>query len=96
VHPSRSETLSVSAAAAYIEELKGHRPNPATLFRWMQSGRLQCFHIGRRKFTTRAAVKLLLESFNAPQDAATAEAEPRADVAAAGAAAAARIAGMGG
>ena len=90
------ETLSVSAAATYIEELKGHRPNPATLFRWMQQGRLHSFHIGRRKFTTRAAVQQLLESFNAPKPAPQAAAQPRADVAQAGAEAAARIAGLEG
>lgn len=88
--------LSAAAAATYIEELKGHRPNPATLFRWMQQGRLHSFHIGRRKFTTRAAVQQLLESFNAEKPAAQAEAQPRADVAQAGAEAAARIAGLEG
>ena len=93
VHSLRSETLSVSAAASYIHELKGHRPNPATVFRWMTQGRLPSFHIGRRKFTTRSAVQQLLESFNAPKAAATTAApEPRADVAQAGAEAAARIA----
>jgi hypothetical protein len=96
VNGSRTETLSVSSAAAYIEELKGHRPNPATLFRWMQQGRLHSFHIGRRKFTTRAAVQQLLESFNAPKPAPQAAAQPRADVAQAGAEAAARIAGLEG
>ncbi len=96
MHSSRSETLSVSAAAAYIEELKGHRPNPATLFRWMQQGRLHSFHIGRRKFTTRAAVQQLLESFNAAPPAPQAERQPRADVAEAGEAAAARVTGMEG
>lgn len=90
---SRSETLSVSAAAAHIEELTGHRPNPATLFRWMQQGRLRSFHIGRRKFTTRADVQQLLESFNAAKPDAQAATQPRADVAQAGAEAAARIAG---
>lgn len=93
---SKTETLSVSAAAAYIEELKGHRPNPATLFRWMQQGRLRSFHIGRRKFTTREAVQQLLESFNAAKTAPQSEAQPRADVAQAGAEAAARIAGLEG
>ncbi len=89
MHSSRSETLSVSAVSTYIHELKGHRPNPATVFRWMQQGRLHSFHIGRRRFTTRAAVDALLESFNRPAKQA---AEPgRADVAAAGEAAAARI-----
>ena len=95
MHSSRSETLSVSAAASYIHELKGHRPNPATVFRWMTQGRLPSFRIGRRKFTTRSAVQQLLESFNAAEEAATTAApEPRADVAQAGAEAAARIAGM--
>ena len=89
---TRSETLSVSAAATYIEELKGHRPNPATVFRWMQQGRLHSFHIGRRKFTTRAAIQQLLEAFNAPKPDPIAPREPRADVQQAGAAAAARIA----
>jgi hypothetical protein len=96
VNGSCTETLSVSAAAAYIHELKGHRPNPATLFRWMQQGRLHSFHIGRRKFTTRAAVQQLLESFNAAPPAPQAERQPRADVAEAGEAAAARIAGLEG
>jgi hypothetical protein len=96
VHSSRSETLSVSAVSTYIHELKGHRPNPATLFRWMQQGRLHSFHIGRRKFTTRAAVQQLLESFNAAPPAPQAERQPRADVAEAGEAAAARIAGLEG
>lgn len=90
--PCKSETLSVSAAATYIEELKGHRPNPATVFRWMQQGRLHSFHIGRRKFTTRAAIQQLLEAFNAPKPDPIAPREPRADVQQAGAAAAARIA----
>ena len=94
MHSSRSETLSVSATAAYIEELKGHRPNPATVFRWMQQGRLRSFYIGRRKFTTREAVLQLLESFNAEKPAPQAEAQPRADVVQAGAEAAARIAGL--
>jgi hypothetical protein len=94
--PTGHETLSVSSAVAYIEELKGHRPNPATLFRWMQQGRLHSFYIGRRKFTTRAAVQQLLESFNATKPASHAEPQPRADVAAAGAAAAARIEGLEG
>ena len=90
---TRSETLSVSAAASYIQEQKGHRPNPATVFRWMQQGRLHSFYIGRLRFTTRSAVQQLLESFNAPKAAATTAApEPRADVAQAGAEAAARIA----
>ena len=96
MHSSRSETLSVSAVSTFIHELKGHRPNPATLFRWMQQGRLHSFHIGRRKFTTRAAVQQLLESFNATNAAPEAEAPPRADVQQAGAEAAARIAGLGG
>ena len=96
MHGSCSETLSVSAAASYIHELKGHRPNPATLFRWMQQGRLRSFYIGRRKFTTREAVLQLLESFNAEKPAPQAEAQPRADVAQAGAEAAARIAGLEG
>jgi len=94
MHGSRSETLSVTAAAAYIEEMKGHRPNPATVFRWMQRGALQSFSIGRRRFTTRTAVQQLLESFNKP--APQAAAEPRADVLAAGEAAAARIEGLEG
>ena len=92
--PCKSETLSVSAAATYIEELKGHRPNPATVFRWMQQGRLHSFHIGRRKFTTRAAIQQLLEAFNAPKPALTLQRQPRADVQQAGAEAAARIEGM--
>jgi hypothetical protein len=96
VNGSRTETLSVSAACTYIHELKGHRPNPATLFRWMQQGRLHSFHIGRRRFTTRAAVQQLLESFNAAREAQPAEPQPRADVVQAGEAAAARIAGMEG
>ena len=68
MHSSRSETLSVSATAAYIEELKGHRPNPATVFRWMQQGRLRSFYIGRRKFTTREAVLQLLVVLTAAAD----------------------------
>jgi hypothetical protein len=96
MHPPRVETLSVSAAAAFIEELKGHRPNPATVFRWMQQGRLCSFNIGRRKFTTRAAVQQLLESFNTPAQPIGAPHQPRADVAAAGAAAAHRIESLGG
>jgi hypothetical protein len=96
VNGSRIETLSVSAAAAYINELKGHRPNPATVFRWMQQGRLCSFNIGRRKFTTRAAVQQLLESFNPPAQPIGAPHQPRADVAAAGAAAAERIARLEG
>lgn len=96
VHSSRTEALSASAAAAYIHELKGHRPNPATLFRWMQQGKLASFHIGHRKFTTREAVQQLLESFNAAKTAPQSEAQPRADVAQAGAEAAARIAGLEG
>ena len=91
-----SETLSVSAAAAHIESLTGHRPNPATVFRWMEQDRLYWFRIGRRRFTTRTAVQQLLEAFNAPKPAPQAAAEPRADVMAAGAAAAARIEGMEG
>jgi hypothetical protein len=62
----------------------------------MQRGALQSFSIGRRRFTTRTAVQQLLESFNAPKPAPQAAAEPRADVMAAGAAAAARIEGMEG
>ena len=94
---SRTEALSVSAVCRYIEELKGHRPNPATVFRWMEQERLQSFRIGRLRFTTRSAVQQLLESFNAPKPATTTAApEPRADVAQAGVEAAARIAGLEG
>jgi hypothetical protein len=96
VSRSIHETLSVSAAATYIEELKGHRPNPATVFRWMQQGRLHSFHIGRRKFTTRAAIQQLLEAFNTPKPALTQQPQPRADVQQAGAEAAARIEGLEG
>lgn len=93
---SRIQALSASAVSTYIEEVKGHRPNPATVFRWMQQGRLRSFHIGRRRFTTREAVQQLLESFNAEKPATLAKAQPRADVAQAGAEAAARIAGLEG
>jgi hypothetical protein len=96
MHGSRTETLSVSAAAAFIEELKGHRPNPATVFRWMEQDRLHWFRIGRRRFTTRTAVQQLLESFNAAKVAQTNPPQPRADVQQAGADAAARIEGMEG
>ena len=94
MHGSRTDALSASAVSTYIEELKGHRPNPATVFRWMQQGRLRSFYIGRRKFTTREAVQQLLESFNAEKPVPHAAAQPRADVAQAGAEAAARIAGL--
>lgn len=96
MHSSSNEALSASAVSTYIKEVKGHRPNPATVFRWMQQGRLRSFHIGRRRFTTREAVQQLLESFNAPKPAPQAAAQPRADVAQAGAEAAARIAGLEG
>ena len=96
MRPTRAETLSVSGAATYIEELRGHRPNPATLFRWMQQGKLHSFYIGRRKFTTRTAVQQLLEAFNAPPQPLDAAPQPRPDVTQAGEAAAARIAGMEG
>jgi hypothetical protein len=96
MHGSRTETLSVSAAAAFIEELKGHRPNPATVFRWMEQDRLHWFRIGRRRFTTRTAVQQLLESFNASKPALTQQLQPRADVQQAGAEAAARIEGLEG
>jgi hypothetical protein len=96
VNGSRTETLSVSAAAAFIEELTGHRPNPATVFRWMAQGKLPRTTVGRRHFTTRTAVQQLLESFNAPKPALTLRHQPRADVQQAGAEAAARIEGLEG
>jgi len=61
---SKPEALSARAAADYIHELMGHRPNQATVWRWMQLGQLRSFHIGRRVFTTREDVHHLLDSFN--------------------------------
>ena len=91
----QGQTLSISAAADFIEELKGHRLNRATVYRWALKGTLPCFRIGNRLLTTRAAVLQLLESFNAPNAPALPSAnEPRADVKQAGEEAAARISGM--
>jgi hypothetical protein len=75
---AKSETLSIMEACAYIEELLGHKPNPATVYRWTDTGLLASFSIGRRRFTTRTAVREMLEAFNAPKPAPQAEAEPSA------------------
>lgn len=94
--PPALESLSIPAACAFIHEREGHRPNPATVFRWMQQGRLPYRRVGRRRFTTRTAVLQLLEAFNARPTAAAAEPPaPRQDVQQAGAEAAERIARMG-
>ena len=66
-NPVPNETLSIFAACDYIHDLKGHRPNPATVFRWIKQGLLPSFCIGRRKFTTCNDVQKLLESFNEPK-----------------------------
>ena len=65
--PDSNETLSMDAAADYIYELLGHRPNVATVFRFTRQGHLPCFRIGRRMFTTRTAVQEMLKSFNSPK-----------------------------
>ena len=91
---TRSESLSLSQAASIVLDITGHRPNPATLYRMAMQNRLEHHRFGRRILTSREAVLRLIESFNAPKAAATTAApEPRADVAQAGAEAAARIAG---
>lgn len=96
VFRTHEATLSVSSAASHIEQQTGHRPNPATLWRWMHQGKLYSFYVGRRRLTTRAAVDELLAAFNAAKHEPLAAAAPRADVQQAGADAAERIARMGG
>jgi hypothetical protein len=88
--------VSLSQAASIIQEYLGHRPNPATLFRQAMAGRLEHRRFGRRILTSREAVLRLVESFNAPKPAPTAQREPRADVQQAGAEAADRIARLEG
>ena len=83
---------SLTQAASVVAELTGHRPNPATLYRMAMAGRLEHRRFGRRVLTSREAVARLVESFNAPKPAPTAQREPRADVQQAGAEAAERIA----
>jgi len=73
-------------------DITGHRPNPATLYRMAMQNRLEHHRFGRRILTSREAVLRLIESFHAPKAAPTAPPQPRADVAQAGAEAAARIA----
>ena len=90
------EALSISKAAAFVAEQTGYKPNPATVLRWAQQGRLRTFKCGRRRLTTRDAVLEMLAAFNAPKDEAPAQTAPRSDVRRAGAAAAARIARTGG
>ena len=90
------EALSFSNAAAFIAQQIGHRPDPTSLFRWAQQGKLRTFKCGRRRLTTRGAVLEMLAAFNAPKDEAPAQTAPRSDVRRAGAAAAARIARTGG
>jgi hypothetical protein len=86
-------SLSLTQAASVVAELTGgHRPNPATLYRMAMAGRLEHRRFGRRVLTSREAVARLVESFNAPKPAPTAQREPRADVQQAGAEAAERIA----
>ena len=89
---TRSESLSLSQAASIVLDITGHRPNPATLYRMAMQNRLEHHRFGRRILTSREAVLSLIESFNAPKAAPTAPPQPRADVAQAGAEAAARIA----
>jgi hypothetical protein len=84
--------ISLSEAASIIQQHLGHRPNPATLFRQARAGRLEHRRFGRRILTSRDAVLRLVESFNAPKPAPTAQRQPRADVQQAGAEAAERIA----
>jgi len=84
---------SLTQAASVVAELTGgHRPNPATLYRMAMAGRLEHRRFGRRVLTSREAVARLVESFNAPKPAPTAQRQPRADVQQAGAEAAERIA----
>ena len=83
---------SLSQAASITEDVTGHRPNPATLYRMAMSGRLEHRRFGRRILTSREAVLRLIESFNAPKPAPTQQHQPRADVQQAGAEAAERIA----
>jgi hypothetical protein len=94
VFAARQESfnLSLCQAASVVAEIAGHRPNPATLYRMAMSGRLEHRRFGRRILTSREAVLRLIESFNAPKPAPTAQPEPRADVQQAGAEAAERIA----
>ncbi len=83
---------SLGRAADITEEVTGHRPNPATLYRMAMAGRLEHRRFGRRILTSREAVLRLIESFNSPKPAPNAKPEPRADVQQAGAEAAERIA----
>jgi len=71
------ELLTLNSAADYIHELLGHRPNPATVFRWMKTGELSCFRIGRRVFTTRTALQKTLKSFNSPKPKRKSKNPPR-------------------
>jgi hypothetical protein len=84
-----SESVDLKSAAALVQELTGHRPHIATLFRWAYSGRLPTFRVGSRVFTTKTALRELLDA-DAGRPPATRD---RREVERRGLEAAARLAG---
>lgn len=84
-----SDSIDLRSAVALVHEWTGHRPHLATLFRWAWKGRLPTHRVGGRVFTTKSALRELLEAdaIRPPATRARREVERR------GLEAAARIAG---
>lgn len=57
-----SDVVDLKSAARLVQEWTGHRPHIATIFRWAWRGRLPTHRVGRRVFTTRAALRALLDA----------------------------------
>jgi len=74
---------------AFVHKLTGHRPHLSTLHRWALKGRLAVHRVGCKVFTTKTALRELLEA-DASRPPATRD---RREVERRGLEAAARIAG---
>ena len=56
-----SDVIDLKSAVGLVHQWTGHRPHIATIFRWAWTGRLPTHRVGRRVFTTRQALRALLD-----------------------------------
>jgi hypothetical protein len=84
-----SDVVDFKSGLVFVQQLTGHRPHIATLFRWAYSGRLPTHRVGGRVFTTKTALRELLDA-DAGRPPATRD---RREVERRGLEAAARLAG---
>jgi hypothetical protein len=87
-----SDVVDFKSAVAFVQQLTGHRPHLSTLHRWALKGRLAVHRVGCKVFTTKSALRELLEA-DASRPPATRD---RREVERRGLEAAARIAGKAG